>query len=278
MYQKISEIKRRPALFERYTAYDLWADEHRSKKMLDYHMEVEGDTASRNHAFIDRSADWIFSHFNLNENTRVADFGCGPGFYCRRLAEKGAPVTGIDFSSRSIEYAINEAERLGLQIKYVNRNYLEFETNERFHLIMMIMCDYCALSPVQRKSILKKFRKLLEPSGSVFLDVYSLAAFNKRNEETRFGRNLENGFWSANDYYCFINTYKYEIEKVTLDKYTIIEHNHEGEIFNWLQYFSETSIRRELEEEGFRIEELFANAVGAKFEPQNEEFAITAKI
>jgi len=278
MYQNLIEIDRRPAPFEKYTAYDLWADEHRSKMMLAYHLDAEGDTASRNHTFIEQSAEWIFSHFNLNENTRVADFGCGPGLYCQRLAAKGAPDTGIDFSSRSIAYAINEAERLGLQIKYVNQNYLEFETNNRFHLIMMIKCDFCALSPSQRKSILKKFRKLLEPSGRLLIDVYSLAAFNNRKEETRFGQNLDNGFWSANDYFCFMKTYKYEKGKVILEKYTIIEHNHETEIYNWLQCFSETSIRRELEEEGFRIEELFANVAGAKFEPHNEEFAITAKI
>ena len=42
----------------------------------------------------------------------------------------------------------------------------------------MIMCDFCALSPVQRRTLVKKCHSLLNPGGAVLLDVYSMAAFN----------------------------------------------------------------------------------------------------
>jgi len=98
-------------------------------------------------------------------------------------------VTGIDFSKRSIQYAQEIANREKLPINYVNRNYLDFKTDDRFHLIIMIMCDFCALSPVQRKKILSRFHTLLEPSGSVLLDVYSLISFNEK-EEKRFMKSI----------------------------------------------------------------------------------------
>ncbi len=46
----------------------------------------------------------------------------------------------------------------------------------------MIMCDFYALSPAQRKEMLTRFHTILEPGGSVLLDVYSLTAFEQREE------------------------------------------------------------------------------------------------
>jgi len=98
----------------------------------------------------------------------------------------------------------------------------------------MIMCDYCALSPTQRKRILRKFHRILKPSGSVLLDVYSLSAFEQKEEIATYEVNQLNGFWSPKKYYAFLNTFKYDEEKVVLDKYTIIELERTRTVYNWL--------------------------------------------
>ena len=67
---------------------------------------------------------------------------------------------------------------------YININYLEFESNEKYDLITMIMCDFTALSPQQRKIMLRKFNSLLKPNGSILLDVYSITAFNQKTEDS----------------------------------------------------------------------------------------------
>ena len=157
MFQELEKINKRPKPFEFYTASELWTDEYTSEQMLTYHLNKNIDVASRKAAFIDRSVDWIVSRFGVSNDTKVADFGCGPGLYSARLARKQAKVTGIDFSKRSIQYAVEDAERSGLSICYVNQNYLEFGTVERFDLILMIMCDFCALSPKQRNKSLINF-------------------------------------------------------------------------------------------------------------------------
>ena len=223
MFEEVEKINTRPKPFEFYTASDLWTDEHTSEQMLTFHLNENIDVSSRNTEFINRSVEWISSHFNVGAGTKIADFGCGPGLYATRLAQRQADVTGIDFSKRSIQYAQEVATREGLSIHYVNQNYLEFETDDRFHLILMIMCDFCALSPTQREKMLSKFHTILEPGGSVLLDVYSLKAFEQREEKAIYEANLLDGFWSLNKYYGFLNTFKYEEEKVVLDKYTLIE-------------------------------------------------------
>lgn len=171
LYEELETINSRPKPFEFYTARDLWDDEHTSKQMLSFHLNESIDVSSRNAKFIQQSVDWIVSHFGLSKDSSIADFGCGPGLYAKRFAERHAKVTGIDFSRRSIQYAVAAAEAAGLPINYVHQNYLEFETEERFDLILMIMCDFCALSPVQRGVMLKKFSTLLKPNGRVLLDV-----------------------------------------------------------------------------------------------------------
>ena len=139
MFKELKEINSRPTPFQFYTADELWANEHTSKQMLEYHLNEAVDVSSRNKSFIERSVEWIVSHFGVEDKTTIADFGCGPGLYTTRLAERGATVTGIDFSENSLKYAKQVAEQQGLRINYVHTNYLDFETTHRFDLITMIM-------------------------------------------------------------------------------------------------------------------------------------------
>jgi 2-polyprenyl-3-methyl-5-hydroxy-6-metoxy-1,4-benzoquinol methylase len=274
MFKELESINERPAPFQFYTASDLWTDEHTSKQMLSFHLNGAIDVSSRNAEFITRSVDWIATEFNIGRGYKIADFGCGPGLYATRLAKRGANVTGIDFSGSSIEYAKDIAAREQLNISYVNQNYLEFETEDRFDLVLMIMCDFCALSPTQRKRLLRKFHKILKPRGSVLLDVYSLSAFEQKEEVTTYEVNQLNGFWSPNKYYGFLNTFKYDEKKVALDKYTIIEADRTRTVYNWLQYFSPEDLEREFRESGFFVKGLYSDVAGTPYDRKSYEFAV----
>ena len=165
MYTKLEEINHKPKPFEFYTAESLWTDPHTSKLMLTYHLNEDVDLASRNKLFIEKSTDWIISHFSVGEQTKICDFGCGPGLYTTSFARAGAKVTGVDFSNNSIEYAKTNAKKEGLNINYVLQNYLEYEPEDQYDIITMIMCDFCALSPAQREVMLGKFHCLLKDGG-----------------------------------------------------------------------------------------------------------------
>ncbi|MEN6622501.1 MAG: hypothetical protein ABFD50_13225 [Smithella sp.] len=86
MFEQLEKINSRPEPFEFYTACDLWTDKYTSGQMLKFHLDEKIDASSRNIAFIDRSIDWIVSHFNIKAGKKIADFGCGPGLYASRLA------------------------------------------------------------------------------------------------------------------------------------------------------------------------------------------------
>ena len=278
MFNELLEINKHPKPFEYYTASELWANEHTSKKMLEYHLNESIDVSSRNINFINKSVEWIICHFNLNNDSELIDFGCGPGLYTTRFARNKIKVTGIDFSKRSIEYAKHIAKNDNLDINYINTNYLEYESSNKFDLVTMIMCDYCALSPEQRKLMLDKFKKILKTDGSILLDVYSLNFYNNREENAIYEFNQLSKFWSADDYYSFQNTFKYDKEKVILDKYTIIEKSRKRVVYNWLQYFSLDALKNEFEENGLNIVEVYSDVAGSEYKNDSLEFAIVGKI
>lgn len=278
LFDELVRIHQRPEPFGYSTARELWTDEHVSARMLSYHLDTTSDVSSRNGAFIERSVDWIARRFEIGRSTAIADFGCGPGLYANALARRGARVTGIDFSERSIDYAKTVAARERLDVRYVTQDYLDFETDERFDLVLMIMCDFCALGPAQRGRLLAKFRDILTPGGVVLLDVYSLLEFDRVKESTRVAANMFDGFWSPNDYFCFKSTFKYGEEKVVLEKYTIVESDRVRTVYNWFQYFSVEALEREFRTNGFARFEWLTDVAGRPYDPGSPEFAVIAQI
>ena len=89
--------------------------------------------------------------------------------------------------------------------------------------------------------------------------------------------NQMDNFWAKEDYYCFTNTFKYEKEKVVLDKYTICEEKRTRIVYNWLQYFTKDSLKEEFEKNGLQIVEFFDNVAGKGFSDSGNEIAIIAK-
>ena len=277
LYADLARIAAKPAPFSVYTAEALWTDPHTSEQMLGFHLNPEVDLSSRSASFIDESVEWVAGHFGLSSGKRVIDFGCGPGLYASRFASYGMSVTGVDFSPTSIAYAREQAESTGQQISFHQANYLEFEAVGKFDLITMIMCDFCALSPEQRSVMLRKFANSLSTEGRVLFDVYSLLAFDQKQETVTFEKNLLNGFWSSSQYFGFLVSFKYEAERVSLDKYTIVEEQAQCEVYNWLQYFSPESLKQELMEHGLVVESVLGSVAGHRFDPQGFEFAVVAR-
>lgn len=127
-----------------------WDDEHISCEMLKAHLNPMEDKASRTKDTIEKSVAWIASF--IPTKYKILDLGCGPGLYSKRFSELGFDVTGVDFSKRSINYA-KENDR---QTEYIYKNYLEIEYSDLFDVIIMIYCDYAALTEPERQKLLSK--------------------------------------------------------------------------------------------------------------------------
>jgi cyclopropane fatty-acyl-phospholipid synthase-like methyltransferase len=277
LFKELQQINKRPEPFECYTAREFWDDEHISKQMLGFHLDASNDLATRNREFRDRSIKWILSRFNVGKGTSICDFGCGPGLYTVAFAEAGAEAAGIDFSRSSIQYARKTAEEKNLKIDYILQDYLEFTSDKKFDLVTMINYDFCPLSPAQRKILLNIIRECLEDGGAFLFDVFSLSYFNSTEEGRTYEYSPEGGFWSASPHFLFNNTYKYPDDNLILGKHTIVEETGSCEIFNWLQCFDVGSIKSELQEGGFAMEEHFSNIAGDACKEDSTEIAVIAR-
>jgi hypothetical protein len=103
MFNALKQINSRPSPFQFYTADELWTNEHTAKQMLAYHLNESIDLSSRNKNFIDRSVAWISSYFEIDKNSEIADFGCGPGLYTTRLAERWLQYYSPDTLTKEFE-------------------------------------------------------------------------------------------------------------------------------------------------------------------------------
>ncbi|MBT3342664.1 MAG: class I SAM-dependent methyltransferase [Gemmatimonadetes bacterium] len=277
LYACFREATVRPLPFAVYSADTLWTDHHISGQMLACHLDPDIDAASRSHAFIDASVAWIFDRFDVSTNTKMADFGCGPGLYCQRFAEQGASVTGVDFSVNSLNHARRQAEDAGLPIEYVESDYLSFETDRRFDIISLIYCDLCALGPSQRLELLRRFRRWLTRDGVLLFDVHTVAAFETRGEFLNIVACPDGGFWSKTSHFEIHAAHLYLREKLSLDLYTIVEDGRTWQVYNWLQHFDHVQIARELAEAGFEVETVYGDVCGAPFDATTPDMAIVAR-
>jgi SAM-dependent methyltransferase len=271
-------VTRRPQPFEFYTAKELWTDPHIAKEMLKFHLDNDTELASRNSGFIDRSVEWIVQHFRISEGTRICDLGCGPGLYASRLAGKGAKVTGVDFSQNSLQYARTKAAEAGLEIEYIHADYLEHIPSEPFDLLMLIYCDFCALGPRQRNSLLDKMKSVLAPKGKLLFDVCSTQLYDETEESREKEKYPEGGFWTSEPHYVFLSVFKYPEERLLLHKHTIIQQGKTKDIYNWVQCYTVDSIRAELESAGFEVAEFFSNVGGEPWVGSSKEIAVVANL
>lgn len=132
------ELLRKPKLFE-LGDENIWTDPYISQRMLEAHLKTDYDAASRKVSTIRKTVECINSI--LPQNSKVLDLGCGPGLYAEQFAELGHSVTGIDINRNSIDYAIENAKKKDLEIKYINGSYFEITLDEQFDAVIMIYCD-----------------------------------------------------------------------------------------------------------------------------------------
>ncbi len=276
MFRMLSGFHERPAPFSRHTTGDLWTDPHVSKQMLAFHLNSDSDLASRRPALIEGTVDWLDRRLNLSGKA-VCDLGCGPGLYATRMAARGAAVTGVDFSSGSLDHAAEHARRAGLSIDWILGDYLDCPLPSDQDLICLIYNDVCALSPDRRRTLFDRIRAALAPGGHFVCDSHATAQYAARVEETVYGRRLMDGFWADGDYFGFLATFRYDALQLALDRYLIVEPRRVREIFNWLQYFDPAALCQEIAAGGFETVAVVDALTGDPWVEPAREFAVVAR-
>ncbi len=275
MYELLQDIAQRPEPFSRYTTMELWTRPHLAQQMLSFHLNQETDLASRRFEIIDQVVNWIDSQLHLSGKS-MCDLGCGPGLYAQRFSDKGADVTGVDFSALSLEYADLKARENEQSIRYIHADYLVDDLPTGFDIVTLIYTDLCVLSPEQRTILLGRMREMLNADGQIVIDVAGMGLLTGKEECTLIDDQLMNGFWAKGDYVGIQRTFVYPDERLSLDRYLIVEPNETWQIFNWYQHYTPESLQAELRRAGFADVKMVGDLTGKPLEIDGDFIGVIA--
>ena len=254
-----------------------WDDPHISAQMLAAHLDPTNDLASRRPETIDRSVDWLVEILGLQPGAAVLDLGCGPGLYASRLARRGLHVTGVDYSRRSIDYAIQAARQDGLEITYRYQDYLALEDTDQYDAALLIYGDFCPLSPHQRKQLMQNVYRALKPGGVFILDV-STREHRKRHGSANGWYVAENGFWNPGLHLVLEQGFDYPDQSIFLDQVIVVDTNHAISVYRmWFQDYSRQSITSELERGGFAVQSVWNDLLGTPYSEDTEWIGVIAR-
>ncbi len=253
-----------------------WDDPHISKGMLAAHLDPHVEAASRRSETIERTVDWIVAALDLKPGAAVLDLGCGPGLYAQRLARRGLRVTGVDYSRRSIAYAREQAEKLGLDIVYRYENYLDLPDEDAYDAVLLIYGDFCPLNPEQRARLLANVHRALRPGGAFVLDV-STPLHHQRWGSRKTWSAAESGFWRPGPHLVLAQGFDYP-EDIHLDQYIVIDADGALRVYrNWFQDYTPQRIRAELEAGGFEVLGLWGDLMGTPLDEDTEWIGVLAR-
>lgn len=248
--ERIKKLVKKPQLYEKGSA-SMWTDPHISKQLLELHINPEHDVASRSQAKIEHISKRILEWAG-KPKMKILDLGCGPGLYAEYLTHRGHAVTGVDFSENSIRYAIEEAQKKHLNIEYLNKNYLDLDTEDQFDLVIMIYLDFCALIPDERNKVLELVHRTLKKGGLFICDVVN---------EKNMGQKIipqswevqESGFWKPCPYLALTKGYHFPEAKALANQHLVIDEKDSMDTYIfWSLYYDKSDFFSILETKGFK--------------------------
>lgn len=242
--------------YSKTSTIEFWTDPYISKKLLEAHLDQNNNLASRLPKTIKKTCDFIETL--VGKQSKIADFGCGPGLYTNILDSKGYEVYGIDISKNSIEYAKKRNTKINYQVLDYTKDHLKTKVD----FIQMIYCDFGALSPYAQVHTLKNISESLKDNGLFLFDVMSDHFFEGQSES--YSRRSEvNGFFIEGKADILEQTVLYDQLRLVM-RHIVIDGKSKKEFFNYDKCYNIKEMDVLLKDNNFEIMEVFSDTMGNK--------------
>lgn len=253
-FEQIQNAGERPAYYEKATAKLLWTDPYIAKNLLKMHLDSSNDRASFPQQKIEEITEWLHREYLSEENSSYLDLGCGPGLYTSRIAKKGVPTTGVDFSQNSLTYARTQAALNNQSITYIEGNYVEMELEGSYDLITLIWCDICVLSAEDLQKLFQNVKRVLKPGGVFIFDFHTDKEWEMCTESSWWECFKEDSFFAKGEHIVFGKSFKYDTPKAHCEKLSIYKQERDPlELYLWINYYSVEYMTTQLEKAGLSV-------------------------
>jgi 2-polyprenyl-3-methyl-5-hydroxy-6-metoxy-1,4-benzoquinol methylase len=130
----------------------------------------------------------VLSAIGDTHGLAVLDAGCGEGYISRILAEKGAKVTGIDFSAELIKAAKTHELSAELPVTFDvgSVNSLPYDPGT----FDLVLCNHLLNDLADPAQAIREFARVLTGDGRIIILMLHPCFYNKHAERDQPGNNL----------------------------------------------------------------------------------------
>ncbi len=162
IWQRIRQRRNRQAI---YSKADFWNEKARNCRGKAASMWPNQHLNELYHAAQVKILDeWLA----ITPNQRILDLGCGTGRISRYLSQKGARVSGLDFSDEAISVARRES--LGQPIDFKQGSIFDLSADSEFDAIICLgVIAVACRSALEAEDVVKRMINAVRPGGRIIV-------------------------------------------------------------------------------------------------------------
>jgi SAM-dependent methyltransferase len=128
-----------------------------------------------------KEVDFLIPYFKLEKGSKVLDLMCGYGRHAIALGRKDIEVTAVDNLAGYIQEIKGVAEKEGLPVKPFQTDILDFKTEDRFDLAIIMGNSLNFFDANDIAGILSNTCSYLKPGGHLLINSWSIAEIAFKN-------------------------------------------------------------------------------------------------
>lgn len=205
-------------------------------------------------------ANLIFKTLEGQNISPALDLACGAGRHSIIFAEKGYDVTGVDLSDNLLAIGKEKSRQLGLKINFIKGDLRNFTIAKKFNLVINLFTSFGYFGADKENfNIFKIAFDHLQDNGYFVFDYFNSDYVRK---------NLNK--YSVDVY----NNYQITQSRSIIDDRVVKEINikqdkQKKKFFESVKLYGSKALITELQEIGFKVENIFGDISGEAFDETN---------
>lgn len=126
-----------------------------------------------------REIELLTKELELDKPMKILDLACGHGRHANKLAELGHTVVGVDVNERFLEIAQKEANKKGINIKYIKEDMRKISSREEFDRVLLLFTPFGFFNDRENFRVRENVAAALKSGGLFCLDIPNRDAFLK---------------------------------------------------------------------------------------------------